>query len=267
MSNTSTCSSNVAVGALVAEMMTNVSNVSQNGQLTKQQVADNLSKEDIAQAMQALEQNQSSDQASLDAIKRMLTNLSQGSGFDAELQSWINGELNTANSYQPPSSLVNQLNQDMSQLQFQENQLSSDEGNLSSVESKLNGLDSELNQLKSEWSGAHWWTKIKLAVEIAGVGVAIGAVSLAADTIKGFIDLDKDNIATDQKQVASDEKSLDNNSTLSAYVSLIATGSEEMANEGKQGLMLYQSQQNCEKTLYSAVDGLAQTISQASQEK
>ena len=186
-------------------MMTNVSNVSQQGQLTKKQLADNLAEENIAQAMQALEQNQSSDQSSLDAIKRYLTNLSQGSGMDPELQSWIDGELNTANSYQPPSDLVNKLNQDVSQLQFQENQLSSDEGNLSSTESKLNSLDSELNNLKSEWSGAHWWTKIKLAAEIAGVGIAIGAVTLAVDTIKGFIDLDKQNIATDEKQVASDK--------------------------------------------------------------
>jgi hypothetical protein len=224
MSNTQASSNSVNAMALAAEMMANDSTVNKLQQLTPQELADQIEEQSIANAIQQIEQNQTSSSVALDQIKRYLTSLSQG-GSDAEVTDWVNQELNTANGYNPPSSILNQLNKDINTLDRGEGYQDDYHNDYNECESKIASLEAELSKLKSEMSGAHWWDKIKYAVEIAGVGIAIGAVETGAKFVQYGL-FNSSMIEHDQEKVDADTARL--NASIHPFVSMMGMQAGEL---------------------------------------
>ena len=160
----------------------------------------------------------------MDQIKRYLTTLSQG-GSDSEVTNWVNQELNKANGYNPPSSILNQLNDDINTLNRGEGYQDDYHNDYNNCESKIASLEAELSKLKSEMSGAHWWDKIKYAVEIAGVGIAIGAVETGAKFVQYGL-FNPGQIEHDEEKVQSETAQL--NASIRPFVSMMGMQAGEL---------------------------------------
>lgn len=255
-------SNSVNAMALAAGMMANDSAVNKLAQLSPQELADQIEEQSIATVIQELEQNPSSS-AALDAIKHFLTNLSQ-EGLDSEVHDWVAQELNTANGYSPPSSILNQLNDDVNALNKAEGYQDDYQNAYNACESKIASLEAEISKLKGEMSKAHFWDKVKYAVEIAGLGIAIGALESAAKTIQLTL-FNHSMLDHDEEKVEEDKAKL--NASIQPFVSMMGAQAGQLDTVSKERIQQNQSLIQEEITQSNQVAAIAEMYANENQTK
>lgn len=253
----------VAIGLLVAESMTKSNNASQKQLESQKEIGEQFMEQNIANAIQQIIENAPDHTTALAEIKKFLGEMNaDDSTWGSDIQSWISGELKTADSYSAPSDLLDQLNDDMQQLQADEQSLQEDEGNLNACESKKNDLEAQLAHLKDEWNNTAWYNpkRIELAAEIAGVGIAIGAVYVGIGACEAAVALDKLQIKQDQEAVSKDEQKIRNDPALTNTLQMLSGGNNLMQSEANENITGYKSTQKEIEAFDKSIDGLIEEI-------
>jgi len=253
---------NICVGELVAEAMSKSNLEEQKQQGTQKSIDEQFMEQSIATVIQQIESNAPDHTAALAQVKSFLSGINANdSGMDSDVQSWITGQLNAANSYSTPSDLTDQLNADEQQVSNDESALQTDQNNLNSCENAKNDLENKLADLKSEMSHAHWYDKIKLAAEIAGVGIAIGAVYTGIGACEGAVKLDQSQLSSDQKQVKKDGQAIQNDPGLIKILQLLGIDNSAMNSQAGQGIAANQANANTLKSFEQSVDSMIKELS------
>jgi hypothetical protein len=247
----------VAVGLLIAEALSKSNKASKKQLESQKSIDQEFMEQSISTAIQNIVNNAPDHPTALAEIKKFLSEMSgNDSTWGSEIQSWITGELNKANSYNPPQNLVDQLNDDMRGLAVQGQFLQNDESNLNSVESEKDNLVNKLNGLKDEWNGAPWYEKLAIAAEIGGIAIAIGAVYIAIGACEAAVAIDKGVVDTDQKNVARDKKGLLNDPGLTNTLAVLSSGNNLMQSEANQAVASYQAVQSSIRALDKAIGSI-----------
>src|SRR5690348_11897806 len=119
---------NIAVGLLVAESMSKSNEASQKRLQSQKAIGEQFMEQDISAAIQQIMDNAPDHTTALADIKKFLGEMNASDqSWGSDLQSWIAGELNTANSYTTPQALLDALNDDEQDLQKNQGYLQKDQ--------------------------------------------------------------------------------------------------------------------------------------------
>jgi hypothetical protein len=239
----------IAVGALIAEAMSKSNTANQRQLESQKDIDQQFMEQSIANAIQQIEAHAPDRATALDDIKKFLSQMDAAdSNWGSDVHNWVAGELKTANSYSPPSDLLDQLNGDMQQLSEDQRTLKTDEGNLDACIRKRDELTSQMNQLKNKMDSAPWYEKIQLALEIAGLGIAIGGTDAAIGVCQAAVELDKETIGGDKNRISTAEKlyqrKLNSDQGLISHLSTLANSNTIMGQEASESITKYHATVN-----------------------
>jgi len=258
--------SNLCVGALVAEAMSKSSLAEQKQQESQKDVNQQLMEQNIASAIEQIEQHAPNHTTALAQIKNFLNVMNtDDADWGSDIKSWITGELNTANSYSAPSDLLNKLNADMQFAQENASNLQADQGVLDRDESAKNSLQAELTSLENEFeNGSNGvFKEVGIALAIVGVGIALGAVDLAVAIAQHNVDSDNKSTVFDQKQIQKDKAALNSDPGLADNLALLDSGNNMMSSEAGQQVANYHSNVNTFQAFEKSVEAIIQELSSA----
>jgi hypothetical protein len=258
--------SNLCVGALVAEAMSKSSLAEQKQQESQKDINQQLMEQNIASAIQQIEQHASDHATALAQIQSFLNVMNaDDANWGSDIKSWITGELNTANSYSAPSNLLNTLNTDIQSVQGDINNLQSDQGSLNNCESAQSTLQTELTSLENEFkNGSNGiFKEAGIALAIVGVGIALGAVDIAVFFAQQSVKGAQDNITSDQKKVQKDKAKLNSDPGLADNLALLASGNNMMSSEAGQQVANYHSNVNTFQAFEKSVEAIIEELSSA----
>lgn len=258
----------IPVGLAIAEMMSMISNTSEQAEQSQKNLNQQYMEQSIAQAIQAMESDEPNLLAALNGEKNFLQALSeqlqqpsaQGQSWDSGVEAWITGELQTADSYQTDPSLLSQLATDQENLQSDESQLTSDTSNMNACQTEMDKLEAKLSTLKSEIGHAGFWKSIELAFEIAGVGIAIGAVATGYGACWCAVQCDKNSVNSDESALANVENEINNDPKIKDYLNMMSTGSSMVENQATAGIDAYKACTNVAEYLDSQVNAFAKAL-------
>lgn len=257
---------NVAVGLLVAESISKSNETSQKRLQSQKEIGEQFMEQDIASAIQQIMDNAPDHDTALADIKKFLSTMSAtDQSWGSDIQSWITGELNTANSYTTSQALLDALNADQQNLQKDEQALQKDQGALDACNAAKDTLLAKLKELNNDLSNCQWydWLDGKgegIAIAVAGVAIALAAVYVGVGITQVGVNNDQTSIQTDDSQIAKDKQNIQNDPALVNNLNLLASGNNLMQSEANQNVTGYKATVNGVEALNKAIDAIIQEL-------
>jgi hypothetical protein len=248
---------NVAVGLLVAEAMSKSNAASQKQLQSQKEIGEQFMEQNIASAIQQIMNTAPDHTSALASIKKFLGAMDAAdSGWGTDVQSWIKGELNTANSYTTPQNLLDDLSRDTRELQEDQQDLQEDQSGLNSCNSKKDELVSEMNLLKAKLDHCPWYEAPVYALAIAGLGIAIGGVYVAIGLFEAAISSDNSAIDHDRQHISQDKQKINNDPVLGSTLNVLSSGNQLMRSQADQNVSGYKAAVNEIQAFEKSIDGI-----------
>lgn len=257
---------NVAVGLLVAESMSKSNEASQKRLQSQKAIGEQFMEQDIASAIQQIMDNAPDHTTALADIKKFLSEMSASDqSWGSDLQSWITGELNTANSYTTPQSLLDALSDDEQDLQKNQGYLQKDQNSLNDCNNAKASLLAQINDLNNDLNNCAWydWLDGKaegLGIAIGALWMAFGAVALGGSVMQAEVNADNTAIQNDQNKIAQDKQNIQNDPGLLNNLRLLASGNDLMQSEADQNVTGYKATVNGVEAFQKAIDAIIQEL-------
>jgi hypothetical protein len=134
---------------------------------------------------------------------------------------------------------------------------------LSDCEHKQDTLVAKINQLKTEMHKDNWFGKIIDAIEIAGIGIAVGAVYIGIGACKVLVSQDQGDIKDDNKSIAADKMALEYDPGLSNKLKVLASGNNVMHQAADENVTGYNSTVKNIQGFDKSIDGILRALEDA----
>ena len=237
--------------ALVAEMESKVSSNAEKASHTD--IEQEMIKKAIIEALQDIENSASDRLSGLNAVKSFLSHLStQDLGTD--VNDYVKGELESANSYKPDPNLVNKLKEDEENLKGTKEGIKQDKKARADLERNIAALVKKLAAAENELKHGSFFGRIGAFFEILGLDIALGALEIGKGAVWIDLKLNQGRLNGEKEAINKDQQALKNDPKILSCLDFLNSGNKVVTSQANQKLSMYQ-------TLVNDVSEVENTIS------
>lgn len=237
--------------ALVAEMESKVSSNAEKASHTD--IEQEMMKKAIIEALQDIENSATDRLSGLNAIKNFLSHLAV-QDLGADVNDYVKGELESANSYKPDQDLIDKLKNDEENIKAEKGYIERDTKAMADLDRQIAALVKKLADAEEKLKHGSFFERVGAFFEILGLDVALGALEIG----KGVVWLDKkcheNDLAEYQERLAQEKQALKNDPKILSCLDFMSAGDKVVTSQANQKLSLY-------RTLVNDVSETENTIS------
>ncbi|HEV3269314.1 MAG TPA: hypothetical protein VGZ69_01545 [Candidatus Rhabdochlamydia sp.] len=246
--------------ALVAEMESKVSSNAEKASHTD--VEQEMMKKAIIEALQDIENSAADRLSGLNAIKNFLSHLAT-QDLGADVNDYVKGELESANSYKPNKDLVNKLKEDEEDLKAAKEGIKEDTKAMADLDKKIAVLVKKLADAEDTLKHGSFFGRIGAYFEILGLDIALGALEIAKGVVWIDLKLNQGRLNGDQASVNQDQQALKNDPKILSCLDFLAAGDRVVTNQANQKIGMYRSLINDVSEIVNTVSAMAKSFNRA----
>lgn len=246
--------------ALVAEMESKVSSNAEKASHTD--IEQEMVKKAIIEALQDIENSAADRLSGLNAIKNFLSHLAT-QDLGADVNDYVKGELDSANSYKPDQDLVNNLKKDEDNLKAEKSDVQRDNKAMADLDRQIAALVKKLADAEDTLKHGSFFGRIGAYFEILGLDIALGALEIG----KGVLWLDlkhhENYQAFYQERIGQEKQALRNDPKILSCLDFLNSGDKVVANQANQKLSMYRALVNDVSEVVNTISAMAKSFSRA----
>lgn len=240
------------VFALVAEAESKTSDNAEKA--SRVDINQEMMKKAIIDALQGIENSAADRLSGLNAIKSFLSRLAT-QDLGAEVNGYVKGELESANSYKPDQDLVNKLKKDEENLKAEKSAVQRDNEAMADLDNKIAALVKKLADAEETLKHGSFFGRIGAFFEIVGLDIALGALEIG----KGVLWLDlkhhENYQAFYEERIGQEKHDLRNDPKILSCLDFLNAGDKVVTSQANQKIGMY-------RTLINDVSAVENTISE-----
>jgi hypothetical protein len=224
--------------ALVAEMESKVSSNAEKASHTD--IEQEMVKKAIIEALQDIENSAADRLSGLNAVKNFLSHLAtQDLGVD--VNDYVKGELESANSYKPDQDLVNKLKEDEDHLKETQEGIKEDTKAIADLDSKIAALVKKLAAAEETLKHGSFFGRIGAFFEILGLDIALGALEIGKGVVWIDLKLNQGLLSDEKESINKDRQALKNDPRIFSCLDFLTAGDKVVVSQANQKLGMYRT--------------------------
>ena len=238
--------------ALVAEMESKVSSNAEKASHTD--IEQEMVKKAIIEALRDIENSASDRLSGLNAVKNFLIHLAT-QNLGADVNDYVKGELESANSYKADQDLVNKLKKDEDDLKATKEGIRQDTKVMNDLDRKIAALVKKLATAEDTLKHGSFFGRIGAYFEILGLDIALAALEIGKGVIWIDLKLNQGRLNGEKDSINEDQQALKNDPKILSCLDFLAAGDKVVISQANQKLSMY-------RTLVNDVSEAENTISE-----